>query len=60
MNVVRTLSKLPGIEELDVNLDTKRIKIKFSGKGISKDMIEDIIDQSIVKGKSKVADYSLH
>lgn len=51
LNVVKTLSKLPGIEVLNVNLDTKRIEIKFSGNSIPKDMVEDIIEQSIINGK---------
>ncbi|AUS97395.1 copper resistance protein CopZ [Clostridium thermosuccinogenes] len=51
MNVIRTLSQLPGIEELNVDLDTKRIEIKYSGKGISKEMVENIVEQSIINGK---------
>lgn len=50
MNVIRTLSWLPGIEELNVDLATKRIEIKYSGKGISKEMVEEIVEQSIVNG----------
>lgn len=51
MNVIRTLSQLPGIEELNVDLDTKKIEIKYSGNGISKEMVEGIVEQSIINGK---------
>ena len=51
LNVVKTISQLPGIEGLDVNLDTKRIEIKFSGKSLPKELVEDIVEQSIINGK---------
>lgn len=51
MNVIRTLSQLPGIDELNVDLDTKKIEIKLNGNSISKEMVVDIVEESIVNSK---------
>lgn len=52
MNVVKALSQLPDIEELDVSLETKIIKIKFNDENVSKEMIENIVNESIVNRTS--------
>lgn len=56
MNVVKTLSQLPGIEELDVSLETKKIKVKFDAANISKEMIENIVNDAVIDGESKNID----
>lgn len=38
-------------KKLDVNLDTKSVKIKLNGNNISREIIENIVEHSIVKGK---------
>ena len=53
MNVVKTLSQLPDIEELEVSLETKRIKVKFNDANISKEMIEFIVNKAVIDGEVK-------
>lgn len=51
INVVRTLSLLQGLEKIDVNLDSKRIKITYRDEHVSKDDIKYIVNKSILSGK---------
>lgn len=50
LNVVSGLSQLHSIQELDVDLDTKVIKLMYNDKEISKGEIQKIIDDSIING----------
>jgi copper chaperone CopZ len=51
MNVVKTLSEVHGLEEVDVDLESKKIKISYKDEDISKDDIKDIVNKSILTGK---------
>lgn len=51
INVVKTLSSLQGLEEIDVNLDSKKIKITYRDEHVSKDDIKYIVNKSILSGK---------
>jgi copper chaperone CopZ len=51
MNVVKTLRSLQGLAGVDVNLESKKIKITYRGKEISRDEIKDIVNKSILSGK---------
>lgn len=51
LNVVKALSNLGGIKELDVNLENKSIKVAYDNEKLSRQIIEDIVNESIIKGK---------
>lgn len=51
LNVVKALSQIDGIQELDVNLENKRIKIVYDNERISRQIIQDIVNESIIRGK---------
>ena len=51
MNVVTSLSVLNNIKEIDVNLETKKIRLKYNDKTLSKEDIRNIVEQSILRGK---------
>lgn len=51
MNVVKSLSQLQRLEEIQVDLESKKIKIKYDDETISKDDIKYIVNQSILNGK---------
>jgi copper chaperone CopZ len=51
MNVVKTLSSVEGLEEIHVDLESKKIKITYKDEDISKDDIKDIVNKSILSGK---------
>ncbi|MDR3593789.1 heavy-metal-associated domain-containing protein [Clostridium sp.] len=51
MNVVKTLSSLQGLVGVDVNLESKKIKVIYRGKEISRDDIKEIVNKSILSGK---------
>jgi len=50
-NVVKALSLIEGIQELNVNLDKKLVKITYENDKLSKKVIREIINDSIVDGK---------
>lgn len=50
-NVVKALSTIEGIQELNVNLDKKLIKITYENERFSKKVIQKIINDSIIYGK---------
>lgn len=50
-NVVKALSVIEGIQELNVNLDKKLVKITYENDKFSKEVIQKIINDSIVHGK---------
>lgn len=51
IHVIKSLSTLNNIEEIDVSLETKKIKLKYNDKTVSKDDIRNIVEQSILSGK---------
>lgn len=50
-NVVKALSLIEGIQELNVNLDKKLVKITYENDKFSKKVIQKIINDSIIRGK---------
>lgn len=50
-NVVKALSYIEGIKELNVDLDKKLIKITYENENFSKKVIQKIINDSIIHGK---------
>ena len=51
LNVVKALSHIDGILELDVSLEKKRIKITYDNEKFSRQVIQDIVNESITRGK---------
>lgn len=51
-NVVKSLSALPNVEEISVNLETRKIKVTYNDKSLSKEKVRDIVNQSILTGKT--------
>ena len=51
MNVVNSLCIIKNIEEMDVNLETKKIKLKYNDETLSKEDIRNIVEESILSGK---------
>lgn len=57
LNVVKALSNLSGIKELDVNLENKSIKIAYDNESLSRQTVQNIVNESIIKGKVNKALY---
>lgn len=53
INVIKCLSNLHGIDGLDISLESKKIKIIYKDKTISKKMIQDKVNETILTGKVK-------
>lgn len=51
MNVVKTLNSVEGLERINVDPGSKKIKITYKDEDISKDEIKDIVNKSILSGK---------
>ncbi|WZL74001.1 heavy metal-associated domain-containing protein [Clostridiaceae bacterium 35-E11] len=51
LNVVKALSQIKGIQQFNVSLETKTIKIIYKGKKLSREMIMQIVNEAITKGK---------
>lgn len=51
MNVVKSLSELKGLEEINVDLNSQRIKVVYRDKAISKEDIKYRVNESILTGK---------
>jgi copper chaperone CopZ len=51
MNVVKTLSSIQGLLGVDVSLESKKIKVIYRDKEISRDDIKEIVSRSILSGK---------
>jgi copper chaperone CopZ len=51
MTVVKTLNSVEGLEEIHVDLESKKIKITYKDENISKEEIKDIVNRSILSGK---------
>lgn len=47
MNVIRTLSQIQGIKEMDVDLDTNYIRLKYINPKYTKNMIKKMIKDAI-------------
>ena len=47
MHVLKTLTKLEGIKELEVNLNKKSIRIVLSDQSITRDMIITMVNNAI-------------
>lgn len=52
LNVVQTLSQIQNIKSMDVNLDSKLIKITVKSNNINKNRIKKIVNDAIVLGKT--------
>lgn len=57
LNVVKALSFIEGIQEFEVNLEKKRIKVIYDNKKFSRQIIQDIVNESIIRGKVNKALY---
>ena len=57
--VVKTLDSIEGIEEINVDLESQKIKIAYKDENISKDEIKDIVNRSILSGKVIKLEHSL-
>ena len=53
INVVKCLSNIDGIDDLEISLESKKIKIIYKDKTISKKMIQDMVNETILTGKVK-------
>lgn len=54
-NVVKTLSSVDGIEELNVSLETKKIKLIYNDADITKERLKELVNKAILSGKAQVA-----
>lgn len=50
-NVVNSISRIDGIKELNVSLDKKVIKIVYENEKVSKEVIQNIVNDSITHRK---------
>ncbi len=50
-NVVKALSLIEGIQELNVDLNKKLVKVTYENEKFSKRLIQKIINDSIIYGK---------
>ncbi|WHH59979.1 heavy metal-associated domain-containing protein [Petroclostridium sp. X23] len=51
LNVAKALSRMNGIQELDINLEKKEIKIVYSDENIDREKITEIVNKAILTGK---------
>jgi copper chaperone CopZ len=59
MTVVKTLNSVEGLEEIHVDLESKKIKITYKDENISKEEIKNIVNRSILSGKVIKLEHSL-
>jgi len=57
LNVVRALSYIEGIQELDVNLVNKSVKVLYENERFSRQKIQKIVNESVIKGKVNSKSY---
>jgi copper chaperone CopZ len=50
-NVVKALSQIKDIQQFNVSLETEIIKIIYKGEKLSREMIVEIVNEAITKGK---------
>ncbi|MBU3114706.1 heavy-metal-associated domain-containing protein [Clostridium lacusfryxellense] len=53
INVIKCLSNLHGIDGLEISLESKKIKVIYKDKTITKKMIQDKVNETILTGKVK-------
>ncbi|MBU3192268.1 copper resistance protein CopZ [Clostridium bowmanii] len=53
INVIKCISNLHGIDGLEISLESKKIKIIYKDKTVSKKMIQDKVNETILTGKVK-------
>ena len=58
MNVVKALSQIGSIEELDVSLETNRIKIVYNDKYLDREKLTEIVHEAITKGKVSTSTFN--
>ena len=51
INVVKSLSELESLQEINVDMNSQKIKVVYKDKSISKDGIKYIVNESILSGK---------
>ncbi len=51
MNVVKSLSVLKSLQEINIDINTQKIKVVYGDKNISKEDIKNIVKESILRGK---------
>ena len=54
LNVVKALSHIDGIKELDVSLEEQRIKISYDNEKFSRQVVQDIVNEAIIRGKVSI------
>lgn len=54
LNVVNALSYIEGIQELEINLEEKRVKIMYDNNKYSRQKILYMVNEAIIKGKVRV------
>lgn len=53
MKVTKTLSGLEGVQSVDINLETREVKVKFDASKVSQDTLEGAITEigyDVVRG----------
>ena len=53
INVAKCLSNLHGIEGLELSLESKKIKVIYKDRTVSKRMIQYMVNETILTGKVK-------
>lgn len=51
LNIVNALSPIEGIQEFNVNLENKRVKIIYTDEKYTRKKFINIINESIIRGK---------
>lgn len=54
LNVIKALSHIEGIKELDVSLEEQRIKISYDNGKYSQQVVQDIVNEAIIRGKVSI------
>ncbi len=54
LNVVKALSNIEGIQELDINLEERRVKIIYDNNKFSRQKILYMVNEAINKGKVRM------
>ncbi len=54
LNVVKALSHVEGIQELDINLEERRVKIIYDNNKFSRQKILYMVNEAINKGKVRM------
>ena len=51
LNVVKALSYIKGIQQLEINLEEKRVKIKYKNNKFTRQKILYMVNDAIINGK---------